>query len=233
LPREFTEKWRSQESRTPFHTRIKDAIHPQESTKQRIDQATRRMELQIQRLETVSDTLSKRDENLFTRIVKAYQTHDMTRAQVLASELVEMRKIEKAIMYARLALEQTLLRLRTVIDFGDTVKTLAPTMNVLHSLRNGLSDILPAAERELGEIGDILQGVIIDSKQGNEFNINIEAANEDSQKILNEAASAVEKKISKELPEIPREAAPTSQNRQTEAEQSSGNDIQEMEGTQI
>ena len=230
MPREFSDKWRSQETRTPLHTRIRDKLHPQESAKQRIDQATRRMELQIQRLDRASDTLSKRDETLFARVVKAYQTHDMTRAQVLASELAELRKIEKVIMYARLALEQTVLRLRTVVDFGDAMSMLAPTMNVLHSLKNGLTDIMPAAERELGEIGNLLQGVIIDSKQGNEFNINVEAANEDSQKILEEAASMVERKISKELPEIPR-AASTSANRQTEAEQSSGNDIQEMEGS--
>jgi division protein CdvB (Snf7/Vps24/ESCRT-III family) len=187
------------------------------------------MELQIQRLNTASDTLQKRDETLFTKIVKAYQTHDMTRAQVLASELAEMRKIEKAIMYARLALEQTVLRLRTVVDFGDAVSSLAPTMNVLRSVKSGLTDILPAAERELGEIGDILQGVIIDSKQGTELNINVEAANEDSQKILQEAANAVEKKISRELPEIPRITS-ASKNRQ-EAEPQSGNDSQELEGT--
>ncbi len=185
------------------------------------------MELQIQRLDRASDTLGKRDENLFTRIVKAYQTHDMTRAGVLASELAELRKIEKAIMHARLALEQTVLRLKTVIDFGDAISSLAPTVNVLNSLKNGLTDIMPAAERELGEIGELLQGVIIDSKQGNEFNINIEAANEDSQKILQEAANAVEKKLSRELPEIPSIAS-----RQKEAEQPSGNEIQEMEGSQ-
>lgn len=231
MPREFAEKWRSQDSKTPFHTRIKEKIRPQESAKQRIDLATRRMELQIQRLDRASDNLSKRDENLFARVVKAYETHDMERAAVLANELGEMRKVEKAIMYARLALEQTVLRLRTVVDFGDAINMLAPTMGVLHSLKNGLSGILPEAEREFGEIGDILQGVIIDSKQGNEFSINVEAANEDSQKILQEAASAVEKKISKELPEIPRVAS-TSANRQTEAEPSSGNDIQETEGSE-
>jgi hypothetical protein len=103
-------------------------------------------------------------------------------------------------------------------------------MNVLRSVRSGLTDILPAAERELGEIGDILQGVIIDSKQGDEFNINVEAANEDSQKILKEAASAVEKKINRELPEIPRIDL-ASENRQAEAEQPSGSDTQELEGT--
>jgi division protein CdvB (Snf7/Vps24/ESCRT-III family) len=204
LPREFAEKWRPQQLKATLHTRIKEVIHiPRDSVKQRIYLATRRMELQIQRLERSSDSLSKRDKSLFTGIVNAYSKHDMVRAGVLASELAEMRAIEKVIMHARLALEQIVLRLRTVVDFGDTVSMLAPTVSVLHGLKNGMSGILPSAEREFGEIGDLLQGIVIDSSQGTEFHINLEEANEDSQKILKEAATVAEKKISRELPEIP------------------------------
>jgi len=188
------------------------------------------MELQIQRLERSLDSLSERDKSLFTRIISACSKRDVVRAGVLASELAEIRKIEKVIMHARLALEQIVLRLRTVVDFGDAVNVLAPTVNVLHSLKNGMSGILPAAERDFGEIGDLLQGIVIDSSQGTELNINLEAANEDSQKILREAATVAEKKISRELPEIPSEVAATSKSRRTEAEQSSGNDMHEMEG---
>lgn len=229
MPREFAERWRPQ-SKAPLHTRIKEAIRSQDSVKQRIDLATRRMELQIQRLERASDSLSKRDKSLFTRIVNAYSKHDMVRAGVLASELAEMRKIEKVIMHARLAMEQIVLRLRTVVDFGDTISMLAPTVSVLHSLKNGMSGILPSAEKEFGEIGDLLQGIVADSSQGTEFNINLEAANEDSQKILREAATVAEKKISRELPEIPSGVTATGESRQTEAEQPSGNSMHEMEG---
>jgi division protein CdvB (Snf7/Vps24/ESCRT-III family) len=198
--------------------------------KQRIDLATRRMELQIQKLERSSDSLSKRDKSLFTRIVNAYSKHDIVHAGVLASELAEMRAIEKVIMHARLALEQIVLRLRTVVDFGDTVSMLAPTVNVLHSLKNRMSGILPTAEREFGEIGDLLQGIVTESSQGTEFNINLEEVNEYSQKILREAATVAEKKISGELPEIPLGVTATSESRQTNAEQSSGNNMHEMEG---
>ncbi len=228
---EFTKKWRSQQPKTSLHTRIKEMVRPQESVKKRINLATRRMELQIQRLEKSSDTLSRRDKSLFTKIVKAYSKHDMVRARTLANELAEMRKIENVIMQTRLALEQIILRLRTVMDFGDAVGTLAPTVNVLHSLKNGMSGIIPAAEREFGEIGDLLQGIIIDSGQESGFNINLEATNEDSQRILREAAAAAEKKISRQLPEIPSEVTATKETRQTQAEQPSSNNMPEREGT--
>ncbi len=208
-------------------------VRPEDSVKERINFATRRMKLQIQRLERSSDTLSKRDKTLFTRIVNAYSKHDMVRAGVLASELAEMRKIETVIMQTRLALEQIILRLGTVMDFGDAVSTLAPTVNVLHSLKNGMSGIIPAAEKEFGEIGDLLQGIIIDSGQGSGFDMNLEATNEDSQKILKEAAAAAERKISGQLPEIPIEVTAANKADQKQAEQSSSSNTPEREGTSL
>lgn len=230
---EFTKKWRSQEPKASLHARIKRMVRPEDSVKERIDFATRRMKLQIQRLEKSSDTLSKRDKTLFTRIVNAYSKHDMVRAGVLASELAEMRKIETVIMQTRLALEQIILRLGTVMDFGDAVSTLAPTVNVLHSLKNGMSGIIPAAEKEFGEIGDLLQGIIIDSGQGSGFDMNLEATNEDSQKILKEAAAAAERKISGQLPEIPIEVTAANKADQKQAEQSSSSNTPEREGTSL
>lgn len=230
---EFTKKWRSQEPKRSLHTRIREMVRPEDSVKDRIDLATRRMKLQIQRLEKSSDNLSKRDKTLFTRIVNAYSKHDMVRAGVLASELAEMRKIETVIMQTRLALEQIILRLGTVMDFGDAVSALAPTVNVLHSLKNGMSGIIPAAEKEFGEIGDLLQGIIIDSGQGSGFSMNLEATNEDSQKILKEAAAAAERKISGELPEIPVEVTAANKADQKQAEQSSSSNTPEREGTSL
>jgi len=230
---EFTKKWRSQEPKRSLHTRIREMVRPEDSVKDRIDLATRRMKLQIQRLEKSSDNLSKRDKTLFTRIVNAYSKHDMVRAGVLASELAEMRKIETVIVQTRLALEQIILRLGTVMDFGDAVSALAPTVNVLHSLKNGMSGIIPAAEKEFGEIGDLLQGIIIDSGQGSGFSMNLEATNEDSQKILKEAAAAAERKISGELPEIPVEVTAANKADQKQAEQSSSSNTPEREGTSL
>ena len=129
----------------------------------------------------------------------------MVRANVFASELAEMRKMEKMIVHARLALEQIVLRLSTVSELGDVVSTLAPTVGVLRSVRRGMAGVLPEAERELGQIGNLLNEIIIDAGQGTGLNINFEAANEDAQEILKEAATVAEQKIKEGLPEIPSE----------------------------
>jgi len=93
--------------------------------------------------------------------------------------------------------------LKTVSELGDVVATLAPAVSVLRSVRNGMSTVFPEAERELGQIGNLLSGIIIDAGQSTGLTINFENANEDAQKILNEAATVAEQKIKDKFPELP------------------------------
>jgi division protein CdvB (Snf7/Vps24/ESCRT-III family) len=111
--------------------------------------------------------------------------------------------MEKMIMHGRLALEQIVLRLRTVSELGDVVTTLAPAVGVLRTVRNGMASVFPEAERELGQIGNLLSGIIIDAGQSTGLTINFDAANEDAQRILTEAASVAEQKIKDKFPELP------------------------------
>jgi division protein CdvB (Snf7/Vps24/ESCRT-III family) len=107
------------------------------------------------------------------------------------------------IMHERLALEQIVLRLKTITELGDVVTTLAPTVSVLRGVKTGMTSIFPQAERELGQIGNLLNGIIIDADQSTGLTINFEKANEDAKKILNEAATVAEKQIKEKFPESP------------------------------
>jgi division protein CdvB (Snf7/Vps24/ESCRT-III family) len=203
LSEKFAKRWEEREIRTPFTTKVKEAVRPPGPLKPRLDFAIRRIELQIQRLEQATDRFSERDKSIFARIVEAYTKHDMPRANVFANELAEIRKMEKMIMHARLALEQIVLRLKTVSELGDVVSTLAPAVGVLRGIRSGMASIFPEAEKELGQIGTLLSGIIIDAGQSTGLTINFEAANEDAQKILNEAATVAEQRIKEKFPELP------------------------------
>ena len=187
----------------PIHKRVKEAIRPPGPLKPRLDLAVRGIEIQIQRLDKASDRFSERDKSIFARIVNAYSKHDMPRANVFANELAEIRKMERMIMHARLALEQIVLRLKTVSELGDVVTTLAPAISVLRSVRNGMSTVFPEAERELGQIGNLLSGIVFDAGQSSGLSIDFESANEDAQKIMNEAATVAEQKIKDKFPELP------------------------------
>jgi len=199
----FAKKWGERDEHTPLQTRLKEAVRPPGPLKPRLDFAIRRIELQIQRLDNASERFTERDKTIFVRIVEAYSKHDMPRANVFANELAEVRKMEKMIMHARLALEQIALRLKTVSELGDVVSTLAPAVGVLRNVKTGMASIFPEAERELGQIGNLLNGIIIDAGQSTGLTINFETANDDAQKILTEAASVAEQRIKEKFPDLP------------------------------
>lgn len=199
----FAKRWEEGPNKQPLTTRVKESLRPPGPLKPRLDMAIRRIELQVQRLDQASERFAERDKKIFARIVDAYTKHDMARANVFANELAEIRKMEKMIMHGRLALEQIVLRLRTVSELGDIVTTLAPAVGVLSTVKNGMSAIFPEAERELGQIGTLLNGIIIDAGQSTGLSINFESANEDAQRILAEASSVAEQKIKDKFPELP------------------------------
>jgi division protein CdvB (Snf7/Vps24/ESCRT-III family) len=111
--------------------------------------------------------------------------------------------MEKLVMNARLALDQVLLRLQTVTEFGDIVTTLGPAISVLRTVSAGLVGVLPEAENELGDIGNMLSGLMFDVGQSSGLNLNFNSVNEDATKILNEAATVAEQKINSNFPDLP------------------------------
>jgi len=204
LSERFAKKWETRrEEQQPFTNRIKDAVKPPGPLKPRLDFAVRRIELQVQKLDQATDRFTQRDKAIFARIVDAYTKHDTARANVFANELSEVRKMERLIINARLALEQIVLRLRTVSELGDVVSTLGPAVGVLRSVRTGLVSVFPEAENELGEIGNMLSGIMMEAGQGSGMTLNFENVNEDASKILNEAATVAEQRIKEKFPDLP------------------------------
>jgi len=203
LSERFAKKWETRREEQPFTNRIKEAVKPPGPLKPRLDFAVRRIELQVQKLDQATERFSQRDKAIFARIVDAYTKHDASRANVFANELAEIRKMERLIINARLALEQIVLRLRTVSELGDVVSTLGPAVGVLRSVRAGLVSVFPEAENELGEIGNMLSGIMIEAGQGSGMTLNFDTVNEDAQKILTEAATVAEQKIKEKFPELP------------------------------
>jgi division protein CdvB (Snf7/Vps24/ESCRT-III family) len=199
----FAKKWESKRDETSFVDNLRATVSTPPPLKPRMDYAIKRLDLQIHRLDQAADKFSQKDKALFRKIVDAYGKHDTARANIYASELAEVRKMEKLVMNARLALDQVQLRLQTVTEFGDIVATLGPAIGVLRSVRAGLVGVLPEAENELGDIGNMLSGLMFDVGQSSGLSLNFNSVNEDAAKILAEAATVAEQKINANLPDLP------------------------------
>ena len=203
MSEKFAKKWGDGVDDTPLSSKIKDAVRPPGPLKPRLDFAVKRMEMQIQKLDKAADRFTDRDKVIFQKIVSAYTKHDMARANVFANELAEIRKMERMIMHSRLALEQIVLRLSTVSELGDVVSTLAPAVNVLRNVKTGMGTVFPEAEREIGSIGNLLSGIIMDAGYNTGMNIDFQTAGDDAQKILTEAATVAEQKVKEKFPDLP------------------------------
>jgi len=198
----FVDRWNEKPHQPSFLSKIKDASKPSEGLKKQISAVLQRLEIQKQKLNNAQSRFEQRDAALFKRTVKALEDRDTMRANVLASELAEIRKVEKMLLHASLALESISLRLSTVSELGDVVTVLAPAAGVLNNIRSGLSGIFPEAGRELENIGTLLTDIVSTTHQDTGTPVNIGTASLEAEKILEEAETAAERKLKAQLPEI-------------------------------
>ncbi len=200
----FAKKWGERDQQEqPFSNVLREAFHPPGPLKPRLDFAVRSLEAQIQKMDQSSTRFVERDKSIFAKLVDAYSKHEALRANAYANELAEIRKLEKTMTHAKLALEQIVLRLKTITELGDAMSMLAPVVGVLRNIRTGISSVMPEAGRELDSIGNLLSGIIMDAGQSSGMTLNFEATNEDAQKILFEAATVAEQTVKDKFPDLP------------------------------
>ena len=199
----FAKNWESRRDEHSFMGSIRDTVQPQAPLKNRLDFAIRKLDLQIQRLDQANERFTQKDKAMFAKLVDAYTKHDTAHANIYANELAEVRKMAKLVMNARLALDQVSLRMKTVTEFGDIVSTLGPCIGVLRSVNVGMCGVLPEAENELGEIGNMLSGLMFDAGTSQGGSFSFDNVSEDASKILAEAATVAEQKVSANFPDLP------------------------------
>lgn len=194
----FDESWNKKDDPSTF-AKLKDAINQPDPLKSRLTESTKRIDQENQHFERANQRFQDRDKLLFQKIVEAYTNHDAARANVYANELAEVRKMEKVLSQTRLALEEISLHIRTKTDLGDIAVTLLPVINSINEVKTGIESINPQIETEIGDINNILSGIVIDAGTISQININFEAVNEDSSKILKEAQTIAESRINEKF----------------------------------
>lgn len=204
-------KWK-QEEKESVVSKIKNVTKPQENLKEQIALVTQKLDTQTRSLDVAVKRFEMRDQEIFQRVVRAMEARDQARANILATELGEVRKVEKMLSHASLALQSVSMRLNTVSEMGDLVAVLSPAKSLLNGVRSEMCNIMPEASQELGNIGNLLSDICVNSSS-QYMDINnpgSQVANEEALKILQEAEVAAETHLKDRLPEIgPAYAAPT------------------------
>ena len=187
-----------------LENKFMDNIKSPVPLKPKIEDAQKKLQLQISKLDGISNKIHEKDNLIFKRIVYAMQTHDSQYAKVLSNELSQIRKMDKMVCSAKLAMEQIQLRLNTITELGDVVVTLSPAMSVIKGIQGGLSSMMPEADQSFGQISDLLSNIMNDSSQIPNTEISgTGMISEDSMKILEEASMVVEQSMKDKFPDLP------------------------------
>jgi len=202
LGNRFVDRWKKKEDQPTLVSKVKSAVKPQENLKEQIALVIQRIDVQTRTLDAAVQRFQSRDADIFSRVVKAFSQRDEARANILATELAEIRKIEKMLTHASLAMQSVSMRLNTVSEMGDLVAVLSPAKNVINSVRSGMCDILPEASNELGNIGNLLNDIVGSTCQTADIPVNNVRMDPETEAILKEAEIATERKLKQQLPEV-------------------------------
>ena len=133
MVRRFVDRWNKPKNES-ITSKIANVAKPSENIKDQIAQVTQRLDIQTKTLDNAVSRFQNRDAAIFSRVVKAMEQRDEARANIFATELAEIRKVEKMLSNASLALQSVSMRLNTVSELGDLVTVLAPAKNLLSNV---------------------------------------------------------------------------------------------------
>jgi division protein CdvB (Snf7/Vps24/ESCRT-III family) len=205
---DYNKKWNNDyTSKEGIRDKLREAAQSQTPLKPRIEEAQKKLQIQIAKLDGMASKMQEKDKVIFGRIVKAMQNHDSHYGKLLSGELSQVRKMIKMIDSAKVAFEQLQLRLNTMTELGDVVVTLSPAMNAIKGIQGGLSSMMPQADQSFGQISDLLGNIMTGSSQMPTTTAALDSSSikldEEAIDILQEATSLVEENTRDKLPDLP------------------------------
>ena len=199
----FSSKWDRKDQGPGLVDRLRGTVRQPTPLKSQLELANRQVKLLISQLDGTVNRIRQRDATIFRNVVASLAKHDMQHAAVYANELTEVRKMGKMVTQAQLAMEQISLRIGTINDLGEIANTLAPAVSVIRNMKDDLRLALPEADKEIGELSGLLSSVLVDAGSTGGISLNFDAANEDAQRVLDEASAVAEQRMRESFPEIP------------------------------
>ena len=199
----ITKNWREVKNNLNLSQKFLGKIKPQTALKNKINDAEKKMECQILRLEQVHNKLKRNHDLIFKKIVDAKLMRNESGARTFAIELQEIKKVKNKIGEAKLAMEQIKIRLGTVSELGDIVVTLSPCMSLIKGLAPSISALMPQINASIQDLPNTLQDLLTDSSLPLESITSSYHENADTEAILQEAHNVLEGRTKSTMPEPP------------------------------
>lgn len=166
-----------------------------------LSSATQVISNQITKLNKLSKKFDMMDTHFRKQIVQNIKVGNNIRAKALASELVNIRKIQHTTRNMTMSLEVVALRSTIIGEFAVIMDTINPTIDLIKDIEKDISMVIPTAHEVLNDVTNASSEIL-------NYNVNPEVkismpVDEEALKILSEVEQSVEEETRQKLPDIP------------------------------
>lgn len=156
---------------------------------------------QITKLNKLSKKFDMMDTHFRKQIVQNIKVGNNIRAKALASELVNIHKIQHTTRNMIMSLEVVALRSTIIREFAVIMDTIHPTIDLIKGIEKDISMVIPTAHEVLNDVTNASSEIL-------NYNVNPEVkismpVDEEALKILSEVEQSVEEETRQKLPDIP------------------------------
>ena len=156
---------------------------------------------QITKLNKLSKKFDMMDTHFRKQIVQNIKVGNNVRAKALASELVNIHKIQHTTRNMIMSLEVVALRSTIIGEFAVIMDTIHPTIDLIKGIEKDISMVIPTAHEVLNDVTNASSEIL-------NYNVNPEVkismpVDEEALKILSEVEQSVEEETRQKLPDIP------------------------------
>lgn len=156
---------------------------------------------QITKLNKLSKKFDMMDTHFRKQIVQNIKAGNNIRAKALASELVNIHKIQHTTKNMAMSLEVVALRSTIIGEFAVIMDTINPTIDLIKDIEKDISMVIPTAHEVLNDVTNASSEIL-------NYNVNPEVkismpVDEEALKILSEVEQSVEEETRQKFPDIP------------------------------
>ena len=157
---------------------------------------------QLGRLKLLDRKFGSMETSFLEQIATNIKAGNNARAKIIATELINVRRLRRNTQHTGLALEAVVIRFSTINEFAAILDAIEPTIEMIKGIQTELTRAIPAANEVLSEVSTVTADVLLNANIKADARISTPMDTE-ALSILNEVEGTLEDEAKARLPEVP------------------------------
>ncbi len=157
---------------------------------------------QLGRLKLLDTKFASMETSFLEQIAANVKARNNARAKIIATELINVRRLRRNTQHTGLALEAVVIRFSTINEFAAILDAIEPTIEMIKGIQTELTRAIPAANEVLSEVSTVTADVLLNANIKADARISTPMDTE-ALSILHEVEGTLEDEAKARLPEVP------------------------------